>query len=501
MSSVPYNNKPRYTSVGPIGPAGAAAPNAPAPLVQQMVAQQQQQQPANVFAGGNGIMGRFENPVPSPTPQSGTAANMPATQTFENQPATVGWTPQGQPVYQGSQAQQSWQTTPPVQEQPPMGIPYAYQEQPSSVQQAPAFEKDETKKDGGFFGWLGGLTKKRPGRRAGESDDEYDERMTRNKERIAVLADAVRHMGNIYFTSKGATPQKFNSATDGYELGLKTRKAERKAKAAADADAAYKNANLQMKKDAADAERTYKAALLGYKGRDAERADFQAQSMDAYRKGQLGLSEAKFGETQRHNKVTEGQSAARIALSRARLARSGSSGGYSAKGYQYATPYGRISSAKKMTSQQRAMVWDEMRRLGMITPQKQAELERAMKGDGTNRGSVSAANGIIDRAMAYGVMDASKRGDALRKFLVDGLGFGEYRESNTAQRGVNTQGKRVRTVTKTVSKAQAKKIREQRKGADPVRWQGAATKAAAKKAQGKQGSTNSNDWSQYIDRK
>ena len=51
----------------------------------------------------------------------------------------------------------------------------------SVVQNAPTFQKDDTKKDGGFFGWLGGLIKKRPGIRSGESADEYDERMTRNK--------------------------------------------------------------------------------------------------------------------------------------------------------------------------------------------------------------------------------------------------------------------------------------------------------------------------------
>lgn len=89
------------------------------------------------------------------------------------------------------------------------------------------FEKDDSQRDGGFFKWLGGLSKKRPGRREGESDDDYDERMTRNNMRIATLADAIRHMGNIYNTSKGAALQKFNNPTAEMQADLDKRKAER----------------------------------------------------------------------------------------------------------------------------------------------------------------------------------------------------------------------------------------------------------------------------------
>lgn len=473
-------------------------PTAPAPMVQQMVAQQQ---PLNVFQGGNGIMGRFENPIQSQNPT-----------TTENQPVTVGWTPQGQPVQQGSQAQQSWQVMPSPQGQLVSTGLFTGPERLSEAQQGlMPFQKDSTQPDGGFFDWIGGLFKKRPNRHDGETDGEYDERMTRNNERIAVLADAIRHMGNIYNTSKGAPVQRFNNPVAAFEQGLQQRKAERKAKAAAEADAAYKNANLQLKKDAAEADRAYKTMALGYKDRAADRADQQAKDLAEYRKGILGiqqgnleLSAKRFGETQRHNRVTEGQSAARIAISQARAARGGSSGGRAGSGsgssYTFATPYGRLLSSKAMSAQQQAMAWNEMKRLGMITPKKQAELDSALKGNGTDNPNATMAKGIIDRAIAYGMMDASKKGDALRKFFIDGLGYDEYRESSTPQRGINTTGKRARMVTKTVSKAQAQKIREQRKGANPIRWQGAATKAASQKRQGNQGSTNSNDWSKYIDK-
>ena len=68
----------------------------------------------------------------------------------------------------------------------------------SQKQEAPAFQSDPSKKDGGFFGWLGSIIpKKRPGMREGETPDEYDRRRTRNMEMMTTLADAIRHIGNI----------------------------------------------------------------------------------------------------------------------------------------------------------------------------------------------------------------------------------------------------------------------------------------------------------------
>ena len=71
------------------------------------------------------------------------------------------------------------------------------------------------------------------------------------------------------------------------------------------------------------------------------------------------------------------------------------------------------------------------------------------------------------------------------------------RTSETAQRGVNTSGKKkVRYVTKTVSKSQAKQIREQRKGASPIRWQGSGSKPKTQSKPANKG--KGTDWSQYV---
>lgn len=449
----------------------------------------QPQQPANVFSGKR------------PT-------------TFENMPVNVGWTPYGKPVNEGSNVQQSWQTSNPKNTEERMPSSYALNSKPlgGEAPSAPVFEKDDSQRDGGFFKWLGGLSKKRPGRREGESDDEYDERMTRNNMRIATLADAIRHMGNIYNTSKGAVPQKFNSPTAEMQAGLDKRKAERARKDAAEADAAYKNANLQIKMDAADADRAYKGQMLELKRSADKRADQNAKDLNEYRKGILGVQQGnlklageRLGETKRHNQATERLSASRLAFAMAKAARtaggSGSSGGVGG-GYGYATPYGRLASKKQLTPQQEAQAWNEMRNLGMITPQKQRELDRAMNGYEGSDGkmvnpSVDRASKIIQSAISYGLLDASSRGESLRKTFRDGFGYADVRTSDKAKRGVNTTGKTVRHLIKTVSKSKANQIRAQRKGANPIKWQGSGSKP---KTQAKVGTTKGKgtDWSQYV---
>lgn len=447
----------------------------------------QPQQPANVFSG-----------------------KRPAT--FENMPVTVGWTPNGKPVNEGSNAQQSWQTSNPSNMEGSMPASYTLNSKPLGVEapSAPVFEKDDSQRDGGFFKWLGGLSKKRPGRREGESDDEYDERMTRNKMRIATLADAIRHMGNIYNTSKGAVPQKFNSPTAEMQAGLDKRKAERAKKAAAEADAAYKNANLQIKMDAADADRAYKGQMLELKRSADKRADQNAKDLNEYRKGILGVQQGnlklageRLGEIKRHNQATERLSASRLALAQSRAARGGSGGSGGANGgYGYATPYGRLTSKKQLTPQQEAQAWTVMRNLGMITPQKQRELDRAMNGYEGSDGkmvnpSADRASKIIQGAISYGLLDASSRGESLRKTFRDGFGYADVRTSNEAKRGVNTTGKTVRHLVKTVSKSKANQIRAQRKGANPIKWQGSGSKP---KTQAKVGTAKGKgtDWSQYV---
>lgn len=139
--------------------------------------------------------------------------------------------------------------------------------------QAPEFQADPSQRDGGFFGWLGKLIpKNRPGMREGETPDEYDRRMTTNRENIAAFADAIRHMANIVNTSKGAPLQQFNDPTAMMEQGYQTRKAQRQREAAAASDAAYKQAKSDLENRKAQADKVYKEYLMGLRGENAQLA-------------------------------------------------------------------------------------------------------------------------------------------------------------------------------------------------------------------------------------
>lgn len=300
----------------------------------------QPQQPANVFSGKR------------PT-------------TFENMPVNVEWTPYGKPVNEGSNVQQSWQTSNPRELEGSMPSSYALNSKPlvgvdlgavgGDKGVTAVFEKDDSQRDGGFFKWLGGLSKKRPGRREGESDDDYDERMTRNNMRIATLADAIRHMGNIYNTSKGAALQKFNSPTAEMQADLDKRKAERARKAAAEADAAYKNANLQIKMDAADADRAYKNLALGIRGKAQKLAEDRFGHQKGKDEHNAKLADDKFAYKKEQDKIKNGQTDRRIAISAKRAAKSGSGRGGKTSGGKYWF----VDKSGKMRYQPNKTMWEQ----------------------------------------------------------------------------------------------------------------------------------------------
>lgn len=234
----------------------------------------------NVFQQNGGVTGKLEAPAVQPqqtqqtqpaassvqTPYLGDAAEktqQPQTSFEGMQQPPTGWKADGTPSYDAlSSALSGYQT--------------------AQSKQVPEFQADPSQRDGGFFGWLGKLIpKSRPGMREGETPDEYDRRITTNRERIAAFADAIRHMGNIVNTSKGAPLQVFNDPTAMMEQGYQKRKAQRQKQDAIDADAAYKQANLDLKSAAARADQAYKLYLAGLRGDNAKLAKDKFE----YRKG------------------------------------------------------------------------------------------------------------------------------------------------------------------------------------------------------------------------
>lgn len=216
--------------------------------------------------------------------------------------------------------------------------------------QAPEFQADPSQRDGGFFGWLGKLIpKNRPGMREGETPDEYDRRMTTNRENIAAFADAIRNMANIVNTSKGAPLQQFNDPTAMMEQGYQTRKAQRQREAAAASDAAYKQAEFDLENRKAQADKVYKEYLMGLRGENAQLAkdkfDYRRDKDAASAQRQAEQDKQKQDNWERQFKFREQQAAISNGLRQQSInkrgsGRSGGSGGGhgSAGGYSLYNP-------------------------------------------------------------------------------------------------------------------------------------------------------------------
>lgn len=300
---------PDYDQVMNQGMQGA--PNGQIPAVAPQPASM------NFFQPNGGAVGKYEAPAVQPQPaqpvQPVQTGEAPVTD-FTNMPQQpTGWNADGTPSYDSLSSALSGTAA-------------------SQKQEAPAFQSDPSKKDGGFFGWLGSLIpKKRPGMREGETPEEYDRRRTRNMEMMTTLADAIRHMGNIVNTSKGAPLQQFNDPTAMMEQGYQTRKAQRQKEAALDADAAYKQANLSLKERAANAQNAYRELLLGMRDRNNQLAKDKFE----YRKGkdeaadQYKKDKGKrdFEYKKERDKVKDEQTRQRLAIQQYNATHKGRGGG------------------------------------------------------------------------------------------------------------------------------------------------------------------------------
>jgi hypothetical protein len=301
------------------GPSGQIPAVAPQPMN------------VNVFQQNGGVTGKLEAPAVQPQQPQQAQTTAPSVQTSylgdaaeKTQQPPTGWKADGTPSYDAlSSALSGYQT--------------------AQSKQVPEFQADPSQRDGGFFGWLGKLIpKSRPGMREGETPDEYDRRITTNRERIAAFADAIRHMGNIVNTSKGAPLQVFNDPTTMMEQGYQNRKAQRQKQDAIDADAAYKQTNLDLKSAAARADQAYKLYLAGLRGDNAQLAKDKFE----YRKGKdAATAQYKQEKDQRDFEYKQGRDRAKDEQTNRRLnisqynathkgsgrGRSGGGGGSSAK--------------------------------------------------------------------------------------------------------------------------------------------------------------------------
>ena len=130
-----------------------------------------------------------------------------------------------------------------------------------------------------------------------------------SKKRLLVLADALRHIGNIYNTTRGAVPQQFNSPVAQQEQLYQQKKNELRTQRAA----ALKNAMDQAK---LNADLSYKNSMLGMRQAELDRGlanDRFNQQLNlgkfAYNqekdKNDWALRLAAQQEAARHNRTSE----------------------------------------------------------------------------------------------------------------------------------------------------------------------------------------------------
>lgn len=144
-----------------------------------------------------------------------------------------------------------------------------------------------------------------------------------SKKRLLLLADALRHIGNIYNTTRGATPQQFTSPVVQQEQQYQQKRNEIRAQRAAAMKGAMDQAKLQ-------ADQNYKNSMLGMRAAELDRQrandDWNRQfslGKFAYNqekdKNDFALKLAAQGETVRRNKASEELRAKGIGIESARL--------------------------------------------------------------------------------------------------------------------------------------------------------------------------------------
>ena len=157
-----------------------------------------------------------------------------------------------------------------------------------------------------------------------DAEEEPYKKKNESKKKLLALADALRHIGNLFYVNKGATPQQFNSPVLMQEQRYQQEKAEREKKRALLTKTAMDKAKM-------DADAAYKDAVLGMKQNDFMRNvynDNRRYGLDkdkfAWQKDKdtqsLGLKKQGLEETVRHNKANEAQGRERNAIARQRLA-------------------------------------------------------------------------------------------------------------------------------------------------------------------------------------
>ena len=283
---------------------------------------------------------------------------------------------------------------------------------------------------GGFFDYAG-RTFTTP-----EQEQKYA-KQSKTRMGIVALADALRHLGNIYHTTKYSPSQQFNSPVQQEYALYKQGKAER------DKDN-YMIQQQRLQQAKWEAEQAYKAATLGWKAKDyaikeraADRADAKAkQDQENWQKNFEANQGWRDYQKERQTKMDDHRienDKANLDIKRQHLAvswanlqetraqhawtrqNSGGGGGTAAAGKQkvfFSGKYGDVSRSQNLTLDEGVSMVKQMRDMGWVTPQKYNEYMSALNNGDANSldallngrvstGGKGATGGIIQAALQY----------------------------------------------------------------------------------------------------
>lgn len=345
-------------------------------------------------------------------------------------PVTFGNTPVGQ-VLQNYIPQSAVQTDAQAaaQQQHP-GVAVANKVLNGGYQPASTWHgKDATAPDGGIYSWMG-RTFTTP-----QQEQQY-RKQSRARMGIMAVADALRHLGNIYHTTQYAPSQQFNKPVEQEYAMYKANKAER------DKDN-YAIYQQQLQQAKWEADQAYKQATLGWRAKDyaikeraADRADAKAKQdqenwLKTFEANQGWRDYQKERQTKMDDHRIENDKAnldikrqnlsiswARLQETRAQHAwtrQNSGGGGTAAAGKQkvfFSGKYGDVSRSQNLTLDEGVSMVKQMRAMGWVTPQKYNEYMSALNNGDANSldallngrvstGGKGATGGIIQAALQY----------------------------------------------------------------------------------------------------
>ena len=284
---------------------------------------------------------------------------------------------------------------------------------------------------GGFFDYAG-RTFTTP-----EQEQKYA-KQSKTRMGIVALADALRHLGNIYHTTKYSPSQQFNSPVQQEYALYKQGKAERDkdnyaiqqqrlAQAKWEADQAYKAATLGWKAKDYD----LKEKQFGYnKEKDERNFNYNKEKDERNFNYNKEKNDRDFAEKQRmndntirHQGVMEAQGQQRLAISYANLAETkaqhawtranGGAGGAGGKQKVFFSgKFGDVSRTQNLTLDESVAMVKQMRDMNWVTEKKYNEYMNALNNNdaaslytllngGSSAGGKGATGGIIQAALTY----------------------------------------------------------------------------------------------------